>query len=495
MTGTLSAARWVALSAAIVLAACSADPVVDVRIEGECVPTSDAVQVLPTAPNFWAVGSVGVLGEYTLLVTYDWYEGMAPLERLVRFAWLDAEMQYVVPWTELGRGRNFEASRFVRDGESLIGWQPIVAGTETVQSAEKTLALFRLTPDGDVTRDGFELPVTTYRYPTCPEATCNWSPLKLSSALLFAAGMAPIARTSSGWAGVVGGIPAECATDTSNVRRTLLFGDSGARVLDWNAEPCLLFGPDMSPVDHSNMNLAALSSGDLGIVFRIGSSIGSGHLHFVRADATTLEPKTLPINVGRGGTYSTLFDSGWQPDVAATSDDGLLFSERTEDDKDRCDVLRRVGADGSSDFNTWQLPCYTNRFGLFTRESELMALSNGRFAMAWNERTGFGPALDYVTPLISSRPWEEGIHLTMLTADGLRGSEVVRVTPPEATGVNFAIWPRTEDDGPWPNEMAFTAASDGDDIAVMWRDRRGDAPGVYVRRFRCTAEATTSDGP
>jgi len=93
-----------------------------------------------------------VLGEYTLLATYDWYEQMAPLERLVRFAWLDAEMQYPVLWTEFGRGRNFEASRFVRDGESLIGWQPIVAGTETVQSAEKTLALIRLTPDGNVPR-------------------------------------------------------------------------------------------------------------------------------------------------------------------------------------------------------------------------------------------------------------------------------------------------------------------------------------------------------
>ena len=481
-------ANSLALTLAALLAACSGDaPVVDTRIEGACVATTEAVRVLPSAPNFWTVGSVGVLGEYTLVVTYDWYEGMTPQERLVRFAWLNGALEYVVPWTELGRGRNFYPSRFVREGNALIAWMPLVGETEAIPSVEKTLALYRLTPDGRVTRDGFELPVTTYRFPGCAEATCNWSPLDLGGGGgLFSRGFAPIVVTPFGWTGVFGGIPSECDSGTSNLQRTILFGSPGARVLDWNTESCLVFGPGhVGSVDHNNMNLALLSGGDLGIVFRIGGAMGSGHLHFVRADAATLEPKTAPVNVGRGGGYQVLFDSGWEPDVAPTSDDGLLFSERTDDDADRCDVLRRVRADGSSGFTAWQLPCYQNRFGLYTRESELVPLSAGRFAVAWNERTGFGPTLDYVTRLTTSKPWREGIYLTMLTSDALRGSEVVTVTPPEATGLDAT--PRTAESGPWPNEMAFTAASDGDDVAVMWRDLRADAPGVYVRRFSCTA--------
>ncbi len=58
------------------------------------------------------------------------------------------------------------------------------------------------------------------------------------------------------------------------------------------------------------------------------------------------------------------------------------------------------------------------------------------------------------------------------------------VHAPMATAL--ADVPRTDTQGPWPADFELMAASEGEDVVVVWDDARASAPGVYARRLRCT---------
>ncbi len=75
--------------------------------------------------------------------------------------------------------------------------------------------------------------------------------------------------------------------------------------------------------------------------------------------------------------------------------------------------------------------------------------------------------------------------MTTIDGEGRRAAEIVRVTAPESTAMTNAGTPRTETTGPFTGEFQVMAATEGDQVVVVWRDLRPDAPGYYGRRYRC----------
>jgi hypothetical protein len=409
------------------------------------------------------------------------------------YQWFDRELRPVGERRFLGRGRPPAAHtlRFVREGDALVTWTSMIPEDVPPPPAEQSLVVLRFRPGEEVEREPFTLPLTSARPRCAVEETCNWSPLGFHNGATYDSGATPIVGSGSGWVGAIGAIASECDTTLTNAQRLLLFSASGRTrwLIAQDAGPCDSFTPAGQLATHSAGPLVALGEDRIGVLFRVGApndreSI-SPRVHYAEVSASTLETVVEPRVVGRDGTFYAV-DDGYHPDAVAVGGGAVLFSERTADGEDRCDELRRIGADGTWGRTPWQLPCEGERMTRYTRESELVGLSGGRAAMVWGERTGYGRTESFTKRLTTTTPWEEGIYVVGVTSDGLRASERVRVTPPEATAVDFGSVARTERTGPQVRDFYLSAASEGEDVAVVWHDRRLDAPGLYVRRLRCT---------
>jgi hypothetical protein len=279
--------------------------------------------------------------------------------------------------------------------------------------------------------------------------------------------------------------PDYCPTYLGTTRRLLLLETNSARTFTWTEDPCQEL-PNTAKV--SNIELASLNDGSLGALFRLGSGEGRGDVHYLRL-TRDLEPIYPVQRVGGRWTHFTT-ETGYQPKAAALGDARVLWTERTGwtegaggSSYNVCQELRIMGQDGSmAGPAPYQLSCRSDDTYV-TKNTELLPLPDGRAALVFGERRddgGPGPPYPRIT---SAFPWQEGIHLALLTSDGLRGSEIADVTDAAATALTPVE--RTEDSGPVANDFAFAAASDGDEVVVVWQDARAGSPGIYGRRFRC----------
>jgi hypothetical protein len=208
--------------------------------------------------------------------------------------------------------------------------------------------------------------------------------------------------------------------------------------------------------------------GSPGLLFRLGlgprSVVYYGQL--THDGREFVEP---PRMVDEYEMYTTT-DTGMQPRGVAVGDDRVLFSHRRRTDNE-CQRVRIMDGDGRNARSApWQVPC-------ISRSLEWASVGNGAVAV-WGQRS----AVDGLV-VTSDVDFEEGVHAAFITSEGRLGSDVLRVSDAEATAL--APVPRTEDSGPFVASFLVAAASEDDTVAVVWHDRRPDAPGVYVRRLRC----------
>jgi hypothetical protein len=321
--------------------------------------------------------------------------------------------------------------------------------------------------------------------------------------------LVPIAATSLG--GRFNGLArrAGCTTPTLDVFRLVAFDERGTSSF-------LLFCPDHTTCNPDprylpgNVAALTLDDGTVALMYREGAEhLGGGAVVLARVDPATHRPLGPPVRVGSDASGYYL-DGGFQVSAVTVAGGGVLFFERAQachyhygpDCKDDglewfpsnyndCSILRHAGQDGSRPRHAaWQLPCLrlSNSEVFYevmrTNRRFLGKLPRGRAVAVWNERNRYG-LLTYVQLVTRDTPWREGIYLAMVTEDGLRGSEVVRVTDDEAT----ALPPRperTETYGPFPADFDLDIATEGDRVFVAWQDRRRHAPGIYGRLFRCT---------
>jgi hypothetical protein len=288
-------------------------------------------------------------------------------------------------------------------------------------------------------------------------------------------------RTEPAFAGT--GIPTECMTHFANAMRNIVFDTNSAFSIRWD-DPC--DDSALAPTA-SNPWLFDLGGG-LGLLFRLGEGGDGGRLHFTRLDYDFV-PTGPPILVELGGIPS-MTDGGYQPRAVAVGGRRILFAERVDEDINRCQVLGLMSDEGAgSALAPWQMPCYFADRTWLTSSSELVELPNGRAVLAWSERTHFELGHEFAQRLTLSTEWEEGIHLAVIASDGYRASPIVRVTDDAATAVDWSSEARTETLGPFPGDFLVSMASDGDEVVIVWTDRRQDAPGFYGRLFRCAPTA------
>jgi hypothetical protein len=124
---------------------------------------------------------------------------------------------------------------------------------------------------------------------------------------------------------------------------------------------------------------------------------------------------------------------------------------------------------------------------------DLVELSSGDAVVIWGERTAYGGLANLQQMITSSTPWSEGIYMAMVTPSGRRGSEVVKVTPPDATTIGGRR--RTPTTGPYRGDFAVRATSEGDHVVVTWTDSRPDTPGIYARSYHCRRTGADAAAP
>jgi hypothetical protein len=217
--------------------------------------------------------------------------------------------------------------------------------------------------------------------------------------------------------------------------------------------------------DVLDMHVASLADGELGSLFLSTRSSGRGggdrayyYMHADLLDGSGFRVQREPVVVAehRGGA-----DDGHQPRMTRVSG-GVLAATLSTDTFTRCQTLRTFLADGSNSHETpWQLPCRRNDT-LDVHYVEMASLPNGSALLVYSLRPS--SSVDDVEDAI--------IEAVVLTPEGRRGSEIVRVTPPEARGLPIRGFAPLATGRP-------TLFLEGARAWVAWVDARADAPGLY----------------
>jgi hypothetical protein len=206
-------------------------------------------------------------------------------------------------------------------------------------------------------------------------------------------------------------------------------------------------------------------------------------LMYARPDGSVVR---APRRIGKSQAGGLSLDDGYLARVAKVPGGLLVMDRDSAVGVNGCHRLLWVSRDGECvEDAPWQLPCMRRRNprgtveeGDFdTRWVELLEVPGGA-VLVWHQFRN--PGL-FVT---RDDPWEEGLYAVLLTRRGQRGSEVVRVTLPESTGLQFPVGAIRQPAA----VMVAHAASEGPRVAVVWQDLRRDAPGVYLRTLECTVD-------
>jgi hypothetical protein len=453
------------------------------------------------------VGSVGMVGGKVFL-TYPLHAAFVGSVPVLRWygQWFDASTGEALAERDLfGTTGDQRGPMLAREADTLFGWFFVDAMNRIPAGpATERVTRFRARHVGDATSSLELTRVALSLYREEPHNT-------IGSEGFYPAGAEDLLPSVLTWTGpwfVYHARAPRCDSPYQNARRLLSFDERGG-------QGYLVFYPDDStcnPSERYRVGNATALAGDDGsaiVLYREGTAPAGGAVMLARVDPATHRPLGPPVRVGSDASGYYL-DGGFQVSAVTVAGGGLLFFERAQachyhygpDCKDDglewfpsnyndCSILRHAGQDGSRPRHAaWQLPCLrlSNSEVFYevmrTNRRFLGKLPRGRAVAVWNERNRYG-LLTYVQLVTRDTPWREGIYLAMVTEDGLRGSEVVRVTDDEAT----ALPPRperTETYGPFPADFDLDIATEGDRVFVAWQDRRRHAPGIYGRLFRCT---------
>lgn len=413
--------------------------------------------------------------------------------------WFDASLSPVSEEVDLGAGRAAPAWRWIAFEDRLWGqiWTA-PADVEVLGLPRELIAIYSLAP-GQIEpqrtpRD--DLPISTIN-----DSRPDLTPVTIGASFL-SGGTQARATAAIGHGRPVFALSAKpdaCPPVAGYFTSPLMTFDTDTEYV--HLVPATACEVNASSAWEHSATLVSLHDGGLGVLFRRGDAAGQGQLWYSRVGADLSLLDEPPILVG-STTHHVSTPGGYEPRAAVVGDGTILFTERNEEsDYNLCSNLRLVEPDGRNPHHApWQLPCYKRpgsldeALGAWVHGREppdgswaptvsawivVEQLPNGRAALVWGERTSFPSPHENTTHLTADVPYEEGVFLTTIDGEGRRASDVVRVTPPEATAIAG-----TREDG-WPGEFEVQAATEGDVVVVVWRDLRRDAPGYYGRRFRC----------
>jgi hypothetical protein len=167
-------------------------------------------------------------------------------------------------------------------------------------------------------------------------------------------------------------------------------------------------------------------------------------------------------------------EDGHQPRATALGS-RVLAATLSHDSSSRCYTLRTFEVDGSDNRETpWQLPCRRDA-SVSVHYVELATISHGALLVYSLRPNPSVTALD-----------DGVVEAVVLTPEGRRGSEIVRVTPPQARARPIrGVAPFAE------GRPAL--ATEGDHAVVAWTDAREDAPGLYYRHLEVRPLDSASD--
>lgn len=465
-----------ALGIALLLG-CSAD---DTEIVGACVPDGDAVRLVSAGGS----PQPGLLDGNLLLA---WVRRDGSGYYAVEAAWFGTDLSMTSTLPALGRQTTgLGTIAWVRDGDALAGQGLLGTNATGVPEAlaENALRVLRVGTAGATTIGPIALPIS---HATSSCSAC--SHISGSGALLgggYDTRWAALARSSDVMLAVTG-VPGACDTDITNADEPILFTTTRAALARTRPLLCQV-DPHSQPDSYAWPNNIALvrgGAGMIGMLFRRGETSGLGNVHYVLTDETgnTMLP---PVQVGPV-IDPVEADVGWDlHGVTLGEVGGVVYRERTNGDLAylTCYRMRTFHGDGRDANDTpFQVGCFRHQDQYVTRSMDLVELGSGDAVVIWGERTAYGGTANLQQTITSSTPWSEGIYMAMLTPSGRRGSQIVRVTPPEATMLGGAA--RTASTGPFPGDFAVRATSEGDHVVVTWTDTRPDAPGIYARSYRC----------
>lgn len=468
-----------------VIACARPDPV---AISDTCTPVGPPVLIRQTAgdPGRWSLGLV----DGSLLFSYVVYPG-GDSPASARAQWFDASFAPTTDDFWLGDSRALPPFEWVAHDGAV--WAQVWAERSATLGAIRTeIAVWRLAPNlTEPERFPVSLPITH-----ALDGRLDVTPADVGATSVTAGadGRAPAVVAFGSPVFALTAIPWMCPGEPlTNFSRLVLFTQTTAQVDLSGSEPCALDGS----VWAHDMRLVALRDGGLGVFFRLGISVGQGYLHYSRVGPDLALLDTPPRRVDET-TYAWNIPGGFQPQAVALGSGTLFYTLRNpESTTSECQDLRLVEPDGTSARDApYQMRCRPPHDGLRQMQNGpflsqwvvVQPLASGHAVMAYGERTNYSPpGTEYVRRITASTPWEEGVFLHTIDEQGRRASEIVRVSAPESTATIGAATPRTDEDGPFPGEFEVQAISEGDDVVVVWNDRRPDAPGYYARRFQCAA--------
>lgn len=452
-----------------VLAGCSNS----VDIVAECEPVGAPVRLLSPDEIGTFVTGLGTVNGATLVVHAEAVDSSLTSDFLTYARWFDEELSQVgVPMT-LGSQRPFGRSDFVvvEGAATAQMWIDPTSALPTPREHE-LVGFWRFSPFAAPETTPVSMPIGVQDCPSCDLATIA---IGGSGLLNGSEGAMPIA---AGFAAIAG-LPEGCRGDSSSLWRLLAYSETDAAVVRWT--------PRCDNIQDAVSHVQLVPIGDeIGVLFRLGTGTGldgrgpDGEspglaVHYLRMDRD-FNITVPPVRVGERRAHPFGVFTGYQPKAAALGDGRLVFSEMVALE-DGCYTLRVLNDDGTKARRApWQFPCMDNRTRYHTKSNDLVELPNGLALAVWSERNAFNGE-PYSTRVDDRALLDEGIHVTVVTSDGRRGSNVIEVTDAAAT----ALGPTTV----FPRDFLTYVAVDGWDVVVGWADSRADAPGFYARRLRC----------
>jgi hypothetical protein len=262
----------------------------------------------------------------------------------------------------------------------------------------------------------------------------------------------------------------ECGP-SSRDRRVHLASGGETYPLVWSwLEP--LCSEDRQPAGESegdvlDLHVAEVADSRIGALFVSTRSDGRGggdrayyFMHANLVDGSGFRVSREPIVVAE---HRTSMEDGHQPRMTRVSG-GVLAATLSEDTSTRCQTLRMFDSDGANSREApWQLPCRRND-SLHVHYVEMASLPDGSALVVYSLRpTASGSSADEEDAVIEA---------VVVTAEGRRGSDIVRVTPEEARGLPIRGFAPLATGRP----VLFV---EGTRAWVAWVDVRADAPGLY----------------
>jgi len=267
------------------------------------------------------------------------------------------------------------------------------------------------------------------------------------------------------------GIPSECGTEFINYQRVFVGTSAMGAAPRGMGQPLC---PEVSERRVSNVWIFDQSD-RTGLLFRWGDHDFAG-IYYVGLDYR-LQPLADPTPVGSNWDFYTS-SSGLLPRAVELPNGRVLFTDqRSGLGASRCFTLRLMDADGSNTGDApWQIPCPRGPQGdiRMTHYVELLATDSGALVV-WSERSG-----DVGSVFRNEDAYSDGAFAVLLTPEGRRGSNVVTLTPDDAS----LLAPLAGGDFVANGSYAPMAAASAEGaITVVWQEPARGA--IFARGLRC----------